>query len=175
MSTDVRLERSQQLGVLFFCFTVGGNFGVGIFPQDQKLFVVLARRGTIASRLFSPSHLQECQGSVHISLDKSRVVEHFLELHSRTAAVADLQVCETAQISRVEAIESVLLVSEIIFEGGPQNFDSAGWVVCMQMQRSTDGRQIVVLNQGIQRELLIDRIRQCLRLRGIACQRKRQG
>jgi len=91
------------------------------------------------------------------------------------AAVADPQVCETAKIGRVEAIETHLLIGEIIFNGRPQNLDSAGWVVGVQMDCSTNSRQVVILSQSIQRELLIDRIRQFLCLQRIACQCKGQS
>src|ERR1039457_6455927 len=107
------MKRLLQLRVLGFGFLQDRDFGVGVFPEGEEIFVGSERtdasgvgiRSLRGSRLqgIGASHAQMRQCSRPAVPDDAAVVDDLLTLGGGSTALSSGQVCLSPDIGRIEA------------------------------------------------------------------------
>src|SRR5580692_11146525 len=93
----------------------------------------------------------------NLSCHDTRMIEQLPKLRRCQVALADLEIREPANVSRIETVEG-LGIRQVILNRGPQDFDGRSWVVLMQFDRCPNRRQAVILDHGVQWKSLTERI-----------------
>ena len=94
-----------ELGVLGFGLSIDGKIGVGVFPNAKEFFVRFAGGCVVAHHLLRAAELEPGQGSDDMSHAKTGIVDQLLELSRGRLAIAEPQVCESADIGGVYRLE----------------------------------------------------------------------
>src|SRR5262245_17038402 len=89
---------SSQLSVLCLSLLVDSNIGIGVLPQIQKSLVRLPRGGFVTHQLLRATELEPGQGSCDMFQGKAAIIDHLLELGRGRSAIAEFQICETADV-----------------------------------------------------------------------------
>ncbi len=100
-SHRVWLPLFLELGVLGLGLLVDGNVGIGVLPQIQESLVRLPCGGFLAHHLLRATELEPSKGSDDVSHAKAGIVDLLLKLSRGRPAIAELQVCESANVGGV--------------------------------------------------------------------------
>ena len=97
----------MQFGIFGFGLLVNWDVRIGILPERQEILVRLARSGFIAHHRLRPAELEMRQRPRHVPSDDGGMIEQLLKLRRRRLPPAQLKIGQTAEVSRINTIETV--------------------------------------------------------------------
>src|SRR5215469_15508887 len=107
------LPHSLQLGVFDFGLLQDGNVGVRVFPEREKIAVGSAGIGGVALDSVGASEAEMRQRPDGFVKRNSAMVEDFLELSGRLAALMGRQIGFAANVYRIHGSPAVAAVSRL--------------------------------------------------------------
>src|SRR6267142_3603119 len=138
----------SQPGVLGFGLTVDWKICVGVFPNAKEFFVRFTGGCVVAHHLLRAAELEPGQGSNDMSHAKTGIVDQLSELSRGRLAIAELHVCETADVGGVHSLERSRK-RQIVLGSAAEQIDGSRRIVLPQLDRGPDGWNEVMLHERV--------------------------